>query len=39
MPQCRGMPGQGRGSGWDGERGRGDGIGVVRRETRKGNNI
>ena len=44
MPQCRGMPGQGGRSGWVGEyphrsRGIGDGVGVFRDETRKGDNI
>ena len=33
MPQCRGMPGQGSGSGWVGEQAKGDG----RRCFQKGN--
>jgi hypothetical protein len=44
MPQCRGMPGQEDGSGWVGEhphrgRGKGDGMGVFKGETWKGENI
>jgi hypothetical protein len=30
MPQYRGMPGPGSGSGWAGEQGRGEGIGDFR---------
>jgi hypothetical protein len=35
MPQCKGMPGPGSGSGWVGERGGGEGIreGGSQRET------
>jgi hypothetical protein len=48
MPQCRGMQGPGRWSGWVGERGCegvgdevrwGNGMGVLGGETRKGDNI
>jgi hypothetical protein len=33
MPQCRGMPGPGSGSGWVGEPGNGGGIGGFWRGT------
>ena len=31
MPQCKGMPGKGNGSGWVGEQGERDGIGDFQR--------
>jgi hypothetical protein len=37
MPQCRGMPGPGSGSGWVGEQGGGEGdSGVLEGKPRKG---
>jgi hypothetical protein len=40
LPQYRGMPGPGRGSGWVGEQGRREGNrGFLEGETRKGVNI
>jgi hypothetical protein len=39
MPQCRGMPGPGSGSGWAGKQGEREGMGVFGGETRKGDNI
>ena len=36
MPQCGGMPGPGRGSGWVGKQGEGRGMVFFRGETRKG---
>jgi hypothetical protein len=39
MPQYRGMPRPGSGSGWVVEWGRGKEIGDFGRETRKGDNI
>jgi hypothetical protein len=39
MPQCRGMPGSGSRNAWVGEQGEGEGDGVFRGETRKGDNI
>ena len=35
MPQCRGMPGQGSGSGWVGEQGSGDRIGGLWRRNQE----
>jgi hypothetical protein len=39
MPQCRGIPGPGRGSGWVSEQGEGSKMRIFRGETKEGANI